>query len=165
MVSQHVFLTFCGFCWNAGKYCDFTRIRRFRNIPMNIGQMVSMNHPIWLTVWLIHTKWKITTLGSKRVMKVLEYFGHEAFLEYSSFITEINELGLYQIRVVSFRFFDKTLPWTIYVLFHASTFLHMKICFQIEITKGLIIAWRIFRLYRKNILLRMVDFNFFCQKI
>ena len=43
-------------------------------------------------------------------MKVLEYFGHEAFLEYSSFITEINELGLYQIRVVSFRFFDKTLP-------------------------------------------------------
>lgn len=27
-------------------------------------------------------------------MKVLEYFGHEAFLEYSSFITEINELGL-----------------------------------------------------------------------
>ena len=26
-------------------------------------------------------------------MKVLEYFGHEAFLEYSSFITEINELG------------------------------------------------------------------------
>ena len=34
-------------------------------------------------------------------MKVLEYFGHEAFLEYSSFITEINELGLSAIMPLS----------------------------------------------------------------
>ena len=110
-IFSTIFYGFYGFTarifdilWLLLKCGDFTRIRHFRNIPMNIGQMVSMTHHIWLTVWLIHTKYKITTLGSKRVMKVLEYFGHEAFLEYSSFITEINELGYKAFWTVTFRF-------------------------------------------------------------
>ena len=41
-------------------------------------------------------------------MKVLEYFGHEAFLEYSSFITEINELGFDRETFGCFQIFSIT---------------------------------------------------------
>ena len=64
-IFSTIFYGFYGFTarifdilWLLLKCGDFTRIRHFRNIPMNIGQMVSMTHHIWLTEWLIHTKMK-----------------------------------------------------------------------------------------------------------